>query len=432
MQDKERNMEIDNRFRDRSWNEMRKVLDREMPQKVVANNGKKRYLLLAAILMIGFISGTATMFYYFQHLNTGLELTNNLTLTTPETEKPEVDKSTTSHDASALQPEIPRTATENKIDQKTPSTSTSKTNFQQTKTPEKSETTFTHQNQNILNENAFEANPGDEIPKNEEPVLKTDLPTTLSAIQTLEDITTLPIFAIAQPSSEKFPSPKIPKENKWSYSIFAGAYTNPSDAYAGLAFGTKVNYSLNRRLTLSHGLQYSILDGYKISRSNRTEGNYSSDPSNPITGTQIANSFEVYYEAEPSRDRLPVSKLHYIEMPVEIAYRLSGKFQVGLGVKAGYLFGVKVDDRFESLFGSTADQFGVNANAQSSKSNELYNSLKNMDFATTASLTYFPFKKLGVSLQYSHGWVDFTKDEVWTRSYNHFNRNLLLSTVYLF
>lgn len=432
MQDKEKNMEITDRFRDRSWNEMRRKLDQEMPHKVVEDNGKKRYLLLAAILLIGFVSGTATMFYYFQQFDTELELTNDLALTTPAVETPQVEQTTTTEAAAVLQPESPVIATENSNAKKSASTKVNNTHFQQIKTPEKSEATFTHKDQNVLNENAFKPDQVDRVSQIKEPVLSTDLPAALPPIEALQDMATLPIEAIEQPFAEKLPSLKVPKENKWSYGIFTGAYANPSPAFAGLAFGTRVGYNLNRRLIVSHGLQYSILDGFKNSRAADESFGWqnSSSSANAIITTQFENSFEVYYDVQPSPDQLPVSKLHYIEMPVEIAYRLSGKFQIGLGAKAGYLIGVKAVDRFESLFNVTADRFA--ANAESNNSNHLYSSLKKIDFATSAALTYFPFKKLGISLQYSHGWLDFTKDEVWTRSYNHFNRNFLFSTVYLF
>jgi long-subunit fatty acid transport protein len=120
-------------------------------------------------------------------------------------------------------------------------------------------------------------------------------------------------------------------------------------------------------------------------------------------------------------DELPISSLHYLEMPFEIAYRFNDKFQVNLGVKAGYLLKAKYN-------GSLSNNFSSRAQADKS----LENDLARFDFSTSLGIGFYPTKKFGFDLRYNHGWVDYTPDNIWPQNQIDTNKNIQLSMLYFF
>lgn len=428
MQGKERNMtKIDNHFRDHSWSEMRRILDKELPQTQSREKGKKRYLPLLAFLLVGFVSGVGTMLYFSQLPAPKLPEVEKTKTEIAVISKPEIAPQKPRANSNYLN-NLEESTVENSVFKKVNAKAVAKnTNpifeLQTGKNP--LTTVFFNENtdqsevESTLNENDFVG---------ENPVSTKNSPDLLQLqVLALEKINSKSIAPESLQSNEKFDLIEIPKDKKWAFATTLGTYANTNSIFAGMTLGGKATFKLDRRFVIGGGLQYSILSGYKKSGVFSSAEDMAVDPNNynDTTATEnFAGAFDQYVQTQPGIKNLPISNLHYIEMPLEIAYRFSGKFQIHLGVKTGYLVVANADEMLREANNRLSADRPVDA--------DLYNGLEKIDFATTIGLGFYPTKNFGIDLQYNHGMVDITKDEVWLQNKANPNRNIQLSATYFF
>ncbi len=434
MQGKERNItKIDKQFRDRSWGEMQKILDSEMPQVHDKENGKKRLLPLLFFLLIGFGFGLGTMAYF--NGNEKNEVPNPVEESTKEVAKIEKIAENNPQSITEQSNTISSKIAESTLNKVVRETKDQFSDFAIQISPSK-------QN-NVISENLLvtDLQEKEQSSKNrslqsiENPIVFKHSDLKLSPIQNMEGV--IPKIDLLEllELDEKFESSKKAKPKKWSFGILLGNYFNDKSLFAGATFGGKVNYSLNRKLSIGGGIQYSILAGYqkkKLINSNRAADELDSVPGNGIfddTTSTSSNPNEESFVLDNNNQTgsghsdLPISHLHYIEIPLEFAFRITKKIQVNLGAKAGYLISANWDKKNVS--------FDNNSNVTRSQ-NSFSNSLEKLDFATSIGLGFYPSKQIGIDLRYNHGLVDITKDDHWLNDQINTNKNIQLSVLYLF
>ena len=420
---------IDQQFQDHSWNEMQKMLDAEMPQVKADRRGKKRYLLLLLILFLGFGSGAGTMYYLNQQEIENTETEHKKDIATFENLKINEDKVTAENSQLNLK-------------------SISKKN------DEVKEEIIVSEKNTIANAK-FEINTKTQtidhsISDAQEPIIekeanlaeRNEVILSPNNLETREEIRSTPTesfaflptkYQLLEVDENDFKIPKIntSKKKKWSFGLLLGNYSNQNRVLAGIALGGKAVYDIDSRFSIGGGLQYSIISGFqKKSKNNAdrlaadTPASLPSDNNNPDDTTSVTTGVESFsnnnYQVF-STDELPISSLHYLEMPIELAYRFNEKFQINLGVKAGYLLKAKYN-------GSLNNNFSSRAQAD----NSLENNLAQFDFSTSLGFGFYPTEKFGFDLRYNHGWVDVTPDKIWPQNQIDANKNIQLSMLYFF
>ena len=443
MQGNERNINrLDKGFEDRSWAEMQKILDVEMPQTAAEEKGKKRFLLLFLFLFVGFGSGVGTMFYFNQQ--------DNLEIPIPvEVQKKELAETSNVLEIDQL-PNSKQIITNDIEKSKNFEDKNSKADSKNysTKTDETIQGKKINDKLLIVAKQESASRQLVELASNSEdnskdPNEKQDFTHQLnSELNKTAVIDFLPSkFSLLDEQPNATPKMKLlatPKTKKWSFGILAANFSNNNKIAAGFTAGGKATFDLNRRFTLGGGLQYSIYTGFKegdglksrnadevFSNQNIPGQGQDTTSSNGFESTIILDNFAI---PQSSNSELPISNLQYIEMPIEIAYRFSRKFQLNLGVKGGYLIGSKTDGNvdFDNNLSSTV--------RSSEKDNEqiFRKSLNRFDVAASLGIGFYPSKKVGIDLRYNHGFVDITKNDSWPNNQTYNNKNLQLSVLYFF
>lgn len=437
MQGKERNNKrIDKQFTDRSWAEMQKILDAEMPQ-IAEEKGKRRYLLLLLILLIGFGSGVGTMVYFNQQqeINSPVPFKVN---------KKEIAETETINKKEAVSENITTTVLNEseKTQTQTKSITASQSNI--------SAISNTNLEESFVKENTNSAKNLISFPplaeKSQLIVDNSKSPNENHNYIEPSDVIKTPTrgfdFIITKTTeletpqmNEKFDLMEVPRSKKWSFGVILGNYSNTKRIAAGATIGGKATYNFDRRFTVGGGLQYSIMKGYKEGGGNRLERSadlaaalpedfsFDSTATNTIQNEFDLTGNELSYSNNAD---LPISSLHYIEMPLEFTYRFSEKFQMNLGVKAGYMVNAKSDGNVY-FYDNNSNQL----QRQNDKSS-FTNSLNKFDLATSVGLGFYPSKKFGIDLRYNHGLIDITKNEAWIQNQIDANRNIQLSVLYFF
>ncbi len=433
MQGKERNsIRIDQQFKDHSWLEMSKILDEEMPQIPAKGNGKKRYLLLLMILFIGFASGIGTMVYINQNQKIEIPVLNDTTKDLAET---------TNILDNQLSPDQAKTASSIS----TPSEELRDQNIIKNNGDSKVQTKNIYTSKQNGGVDSFDPIAFENTDQNSI-VLETNQTRQLSQVEnrninpiikntpTFDFISTKSDPLINAENDKKLNLLAISKDKKWKFGISLGAFSNNIKTFAGISFGGKVKYNLDRRFAVGTGLQYSILSGYKESSYSRTNEQSSLAVTNAVDSSSFEMLDEIYgpyrsIESSSGHDNLPISSLHYVEIPIELSYKISEKFQVQLGVKPGYLVKANADS---PSVPDTNTLPSYSTQDRNLSDNKLYQSLNKINLATSIGIGFYPTKNFGIDLQYNHGLVDITKDNVWLQQQINTNNNFQLSATYFF
>jgi Outer membrane protein beta-barrel domain len=435
MQGKEKNStRIDKQFQDHSWSEMRKILDEEMPQIPVKEDRKKRYILLVAILLIGFVSGIGTMVYVNQQqeveFQTPLKVEKELAVTS------DLIKNQASNNQNQKITNISKFP-ESAFEQKTIDNNDYLKNIIKNTEISKSK----KRNKNSISSNSFNKNSkqSDDGFNNKQSgftitnqLQQNDVIFETEKTESLGFIISKTALLENSKKTKKLDFIKTPTKKKWRFGITFGSYSNNTRMLAGITFGGKTTFDINRRFSIGTGLQYSIFSGYKEGSSNSRADEIALDQQNQddTTSTSVGSSTEANFVLDgrqlliSNSSRLPISSLHYIELPVEMAYRFSKKFQIHLGAKAGYLVNANAEFSYR------------NSNSFNSISRlndkDLYRSLNKFDFAASLGFGFYPSKKIGIDLRYNHGLIDFTRNDVWIQGKSNTNKNVQLSAIFLF
>ncbi len=441
MQGKERNItRINRQFKDRSWAEMQKILDAEMPQDKKDEKGNKRYLLLLLFLFVGFGSGVGTMFYFSQQEKINAPIPVELN----KKEIAKNDNAIRNLEKTNIQSIAGNFQKANKNQNPKGEVKNQYSEVAKTKIKYKKENVL------INNSAASEITKNNYIPFTNEFQEERDNSRNLNENQNFIEQSNLEkeqipaVDLIASKTSffeDPFLDKKInylntPKDKKWSFGLILGTYTNNKKIIAGITFGGKVTLNLDRRFTLGGGLQYSILSGYQEGNGfgksandlDITPGITLEEDTTSNSLTEVLSNLDNNFLQSLSKNAdLPISSLHYIEMPVEIAFRFSEKFQLNLGFKMGYLINAISDGSVNFSRNSNSPTFST-----AETTDNFTTSFNRFDFATGIGIGFYPTKKFGIDLRYNHGLVDITNDEYWPANQINANKNIQLSVLYFF
>ncbi|MBL7793923.1 MAG: PorT family protein [Saprospiraceae bacterium] len=158
--------------------------------------------------------------------------------------------------------------------------------------------------------------------------------------------------------------------------------------------------------------------------------------SGPITldeqlDAALAESVSTTNNIAPSSTYYTALKNHYVDVPIQIAYQVGTRFRLEAGPSFSYLAGVYEGSPFgngaasadtQSFYNPTASRSWYSAEADD-KLNPVY--FNRLDIGVNLGVTYRPAQWLGLRLQYRQGFVDMLK----TQSYELRNRQLALSTL---
>lgn len=161
--------------------------------------------------------------------------------------------------------------------------------------------------------------------------------------------------------------------------------------------------------------------------------------SGPITldeqlDVAFAESVSTTNNIAPTSTYYTALKNHYVDVPIQIAYQAGTRFRLEAGPSFSYLAGVYEGSPFsngaasadtQSFYNSTASRSWYSAEADD-KLNPVY--FNRLDIGVNLGVTYRPAQWLGLRLQYRQGFVDMLK----TQSYELRNRQLALSTLVFF
>ncbi len=438
MQGNERNSDmIDPQFMDHAWTEMSKKLDQEMPiPNAPSSKNHRSYGLLLLFLLIGFASGIGTMVFFQSPKTDTIE--KKPALNYDPSKVAQIDNNAVNMNAA----ETDQLASVNQ----------SNKNIEQRIKEKLSKPTISKSKQgnSAIYDNKLYNNSSSVIAFNQEslntnsklnedqPLISTGLPKvntfelrskneSLNSFDNRnEQIAALDLLTTSELSLLEIPNKEIVMNlqltnsaPRLSYGIYLGTQTRDFDGMDGLSAGLYASYRLDRKFSIRSGLGYSLITGFQL------ESLGIADPLTPAFFEPIEvvdlQSYSTVAAIGNNQD-LPIQGLHYIDVPIALDYRMSGKFGILMGMKFSYLLNAKTDGYFsKNLSAEEAEQLDI----------ALYNSMKKMDIGTILGLGIYPSNRVGVELKYNHGLIDYTIDEKWHVRQLNTNKTFELSFNYL-
>ncbi|WP_417600571.1 porin family protein [Owenweeksia hongkongensis] len=178
--------------------------------------------------------------------------------------------------------------------------------------------------------------------------------------------------------------------------VFSGSY-NANNVGVGWHAGLGWERAIGEKFQFNIGLGYTVQNGVGI------ENN--SDSVFYNFGKEVVETQEVN------------RRLDYVELPVNISYKLNERNMVELGMYAGYLVNVSRDvDKEISKF-KTETQY------ESTKESGYQKEFKRMDYGFSLGYRYRLTPALSVGLHYNLGLVDITKNTQGDYLQRHTNQN---------
>lgn len=216
--------------------------------------------------------------------------------------------------------------------------------------------------------------------------------------------------------------------------VSAGIISGDYSPVEGFQVGVDAQYALGGKWSLVSS------PAYRFQRQNLTlEVEATTIASGPV---MIDDELDIFAESvSPTNNFTPTSayytalKNHYVDVPIQIAYQVGTRFRLEAGPSFSYLAGVyegspfgngaTADLQSSSFYPTTASRSWYSAEADD-KLNPVY--FNRLDIGVNLGVTYRPAQWLGLRLQYRQGFVDMLK----TQSYELRNRQLALSTLVFF
>jgi len=432
---KERNKEMeDQQFTDFAWSEMSNMLDREMPVTPAPKKGK-RYGLLLLVLLIGFVAGIGTMFF----------VQRGVVAPTIQPAIPQAPRKMAKEKVVAKAEQSLMTAETDQLLAVQKSNQQIENKIQNTLT--KSATPSAPKNVNLYDQNVY-TNSSSVIVFNESPenklkdhfidpssrlntnrlanVQSTKAEEVNNQIDNQKDVypnslaflkhSSIPFIAVPQKGVEleiQMPRP-APKLN---FGFYMGTQTRDFKGMHGLSTGIYARYGLDDKFSLRTGLGYSVITGFQSKSIGINE------PLTPDYFEPIEINVQDYSSVTPlvNNQDLPLQNLQYLDLPVALDYRMSGKLSIIMGMKFSYLLNAK-----------TSGNVSQNLNDRDIKllDDALYNSMRKMDVATVFGFSVYPSSKVGLELKYNHGLIDYTIDQNWHIRQLNTNKTFELSMNY--
>ena len=410
----------DEGFVDQSWENMKFLLDEEMP--VIAKGaatGGKSYLLLALFLLIGFMAGAGSFFYY--------ELQKETETQTPSV-SPQIPiaqlntlpdlPETTVEDSNLARPpqarsDIPTMLRESRQAMlKTTADASLSTNQTQSYDPTNTLNTSSSSNDNLQTlpsvitkeeEEAAKSNTlkGEETRSKEAAIaLKQAAETKANTQQLLTPVTpvaSLDASAIAFLPDHTMGTLVLPKDKARIGLIIAGHY-NHLFKTSGFSFGVTAEKRLNPRFALRTGLQYAHFNNIN---ENQT-GAYSNFNAYDLDGSVNSPTLN---QLEENYSTFQFPNMDYLSVPLMMVYSLSNELKVTTGLEFSYLFRTRFPDSPEGNDRGLSNEFLKLDGSAVEKG------LRRGNMAARIGVGYTPGDNFGLDLSYNIGLLDYTKDD---------------------
>lgn len=433
---------IDEQFTNQAWEQMKHLLDEEMP---VSKKRRRRGLLWLLFFLIGLsIGGGMVGFWsYYQKEEQPIAENSTIPIATQQPESVEIiEENKTSEQSLIHSNEIAAKKQEGITELKA---HTEEPNF------ETNQITSSHSN-NIQSER-----------KNENTVRELETANqnfnlALEPISSnlekrwrlLENINTLEIFInytsqpnyIFEPFKEE--EEKI-KANKFSYGAEAGLLSTGTDFLSGGTFNLIGQLRLNNRWAISAGLGYSLSTiqlRYSANSLLADELSLADGGSTPVTSggnngsptTEGSNTdgpdTQVESQSEASLPSVLDLDLGYSQMPVWGSFYLKKWFRLDFGAQLSYISSisrssVNEEDLLSSpgSFSSSADKRILNASGQVNTME-----IRRFGVGLIGGFSFWPNEQIGINLHYHHGLSKISK----IANYRTTNQYVKLSAIYLF
>ena len=180
-------------------------------------------------------------------------------------------------------------------------------------------------------------------------------------------------------------------------SVYAGLNNSIYSIPGGFEVGSMLNFDVSKKWSIATGLSYSdnYRNGYEpnfnLRKLNREEA-FFDDPA-LLNYYDLDKTYASYEETAPL-----VQNLQYLNLPIEIAYNLFPRWSLGLGVKFSHLLNAN------NLQGQNLE-VGSALNESAEVNNILYEKsfYRSTDYALLASVKYHIKRRWSVGLQWNHG-----------------------------
>jgi hypothetical protein len=412
---------------DRGWEEMRRLLDKEMPVAPATTKPSRRILpmwWLAAACITAIAVGGA--FYWNVDSSRGSNVPAIADTAAPgQTPSAAKEKITTP----GVVDINPSSLVDDDIQSEAPvfSFNTKQPAIHSFQTPVRS-TAITTTQENTSSIVVLDK----KQPDSSATLHETPVPTAIEALPGISNaflVSPLPALG-AIPSAVKVSPSWLPDNLAISTGIISGDYS----PVEGFQVGVDAQYALGGKWSLVSSPAYRF---QRQSLSLEVEAS-------TIAGGPIALNDQLGVFAEsvaPTNNFTPTStyytalKNHYVDVPIQIAYQVGTRFRLEAGPSFSYLAGVyegspfgngaTADMQSSSFYPTTASRSWYSA-AADDKLNPVY--FNRLDIGVNLGVTYRPAQWLGLRLQYRQGFVDMLK----TQSYELRNRQLALSTLVFF
>ena len=396
----DRNSLTDNQFADRAWSDMSKLLDREMP---VQQERKRRLLawwwvftglVLGSVAFAGFLAWRAK---------------------TPPHTAPALPVATATKQADPLPPVLPSGSVVPPVAANAPETKLGQVD----PTPP----------QPRVARDPWAGGRGSGTAASVLPAASVAQATPRVGVEALPSTTALPVAGNVQvPIAEPMPTPdlallestpglplpkeaKIPRLRKLDQAVFVGAMFDPLSHGSGLQAGFLASKRLkNSRLSIESGLAYAFVQ-------QPLAINIGSDYRFNAGSANIGIDFKLADESFANADIYQVEtnivrvlNMHYLRMPLHLAYRLNDHWSAQAGLQASALLTVASNIASGGLLSSQAEDEALSvydpSEPSADKTVDLATTVSSFDLAATVGFGYRLHQRLGLSVQYSHGMVD--------------------------
>ncbi len=453
------NPDFDQSFLDESWEEMRKLLDRDLPVGSTSAAGStaksRRSLLLrvAAVLLLCFMVGYG-IFINLEHTSNNKTAARQLqdsqqphiAVTTPARTTPTqpIGQSYSTEEAPApvnplLQPSTIGGGLASKQDVQSlpePSSENDTAKIKQTSTFVLTPLTAAQTKAaatGIENRSVeITASPTEDIAFISDQPLQNDITTNQSANKFHDNKITLPSRAhsklIGETRSIQERSPLLSQKTglmakaqpvRWRVGLMAGAQLEKVDkGFGGFAGGVLLGVDLGKYFGVETGLMYSLTQ-FNNTVINNTPSQLSFDQSvedeDGVSGTVIRVPYNEGAVVET--DPLQLGRASWLSVPVLLTYHPARAFRVNMGIELARLLHAGENKLFEP---------------KPARTNNVEHYLARHNIAALFGVGWYPVENFGVDLRYNFGFTDLSKNGQRFIDQTDTRTSLQMSVVYYF
>ena len=262
--------------------------------------------------------------------------------------------------------------------------------------------------------------------------------TATQQLASFDALPALTVQASSKPSFVPLLKPIQLASKRFQLGAQAGVLLRDETAKGGFNLGLRVNYQLNKRLSIASGLQFvqhQLTNYEKILYRNgasydgivqRPEGDFSPDKAEYA---ELDDYFDLRY-TELVTTNFRTLNISYLSLPILMSFNLSQRFKVLTGVEIARLLNATTNDDLR-LSVSGLDQ-AVPALDFKEQHLKVEEGLAKWDMIAMVGVGYYPFRRVGVELSGHFGLNDFTKDQWWGQASIDAHQYWKCNLVYLF